>query len=365
MSLARTAVTVHIPALYCPIPPAIHPQSRLLQERSVRWLASFGLCRTQEARDQIFGIDAADFVSRLTPEADHERMQVFVDWAHLSLLFDDSYDLLSPVAAHHARAGFAPIAVKIMRTFEAPRSAVLSDTSAFTPALHDLAHRTHAITTPVQLRRMIEAQRIWLTCVAWEIEQKTTPTPPDLNDYIVLRMGTVGGLASSSWIEILNNTQAAETDMASPPVRALAEAAGLIVGIDQDLYSYGKDLWHQQHDGTPLLNIVHVLAHAYGYSAEEALTEAVILRNHVMALFLTLRSRILPTADPHLARYVTGLGHYIRGTADWGLHVERYRNPDGHSPNAIQIHHAFTDTPPSDTFAPVPPGIAWWWDQAT
>ncbi|MEV8318378.1 terpene synthase family protein [Streptomyces sp. NPDC059900] len=355
---------VCIPPLYCPIPAAIHPQHADMQLRALDWMAQFGFCADETSRRRVVAINGAEFVARMTPRGDPERMQVFVDWAHLSLLFDDTYDLLSDSSAGGALAGFAEMAVKLMRTFEAPQASMMPPDSPFSAPLHDLAQRTHRFATPVQLRRMVEAQRTWLSCVAWEIACKTRPEPPSLNDYVVLRMGTVGGIASSSWIEILNATEAPSHAIDSLPVRALSETAGLIVGMDEDLYSYGKDLWHQQRDGTPLLNIVSIVGHHLACSHEQALAEVVMMRDRLMNLFLTLRNQILRDACPALALYLTDLGHYIRGTADWGMHTDRYRNPDGASPHAVEIVHQWSETPSDTSLKPLPlPAIRWWWDQ--
>ncbi|GAB2809496.1 terpene synthase family protein [Streptomyces daliensis] len=357
-------IQVRIPPLYCPIPPAIHPQHADMQHRSMEWMTRYGFCSDEPCRVRTASINGAEFVARMTPAGDRERMQVFADWAHLSLLFDDLYDALPDASASTALCDFTGTAVKVMRTFEAPEASLMPDDSPFTAPLRDLARRTHRIATPVQLRRMVEAQRLWLSCVAWEIACKPRAHLLGLNDYIVLRMGTVGGTATSSWIEILNGTEAPDHEMDSPLVRALAESAGLIVGMDEDLYSYGKDLWHQRHDGTPLLNFVGVTAHELGCTHEKALLEVAAMRNQLMCLFLALRDRALRHAGPALTRYVTDLGHYIRANADWGTSAGRYRNPDGRSPDAVSIRHEWTDDAPDFSGEPLPlPAIAWWWHQ--
>ncbi|MFD5554649.1 hypothetical protein ACFWIA_12520 [Streptomyces sp. NPDC127068] len=359
------SITLDIPPLYCPIPSAIHPNHAELRRGTMRWLDRYGFCSDATVEARVRAINGAEFVARLTPGGDLERMQIFSDWAHLSLLFDDLYDSLPRPSAGAALARFAKTAVKVMRTFEAPDANLLDPHDPFTAPLRDLAGRTHRLASPVQMRRMIEAQRIWLSCVCWEIAHQTEGgSPPDLNDYTTLRMGTVGAVASSSWIEILNGSDDIPChEFDSYRTRAIAEIAGTIVGMDQDLYSWGKDLWHRQHDGTVAVNFVSVIAHDRACSDREAMIHLVRMRDRLMSLFLELRDLALASAGPELTRYLTDLGHYIRGTLDWGLGAERYRTPDGASPHSVRISHTWSSSPSDASPDPIPgiPSIAWWW----
>ena len=67
--MAVAPMCVEIPPRYCPLPTAVHPDTKLLQERGAKWLNSFGLCTQGHQRTRMLGNDCAGFYGRIMPEA--------------------------------------------------------------------------------------------------------------------------------------------------------------------------------------------------------------------------------------------------------------------------------------------------------
>ncbi|GAA3433970.1 terpene synthase family protein [Kutzneria kofuensis] len=104
---------------------------------------------------------------------------------------------------------------------------------------------------------------------------------PSLNDYAHMRQHTAGGLATTSWIEIVDGAEIPAAELDSPAVRALSELAFTIAAWDDDLFSYGKETWFARRE-TPSnckLNLIDIVALERGYSVEAALVESVELVN--------------------------------------------------------------------------------------
>lgn len=147
-------------------------------------------------------------------------------------------------------------------------------------------------------------------------------------------------------------------------MRALTELALTTAAFDDDLFSYGKELWIARAEGTPPsgLNLVEILRREHHLGRQEAIGRAVELGNRLTFRFLELRDQVLPRASTPLRAYVDHLTRLLPGNLEWGLRADRYRNPDGRHPGAVATSASTTTTPPADTSPPPIPSIRWWWD---
>jgi hypothetical protein len=357
---------IHIdpPPVYCPIAPAVHPLVSDIQRQSEDWMAQFDFWPDASGRQTVQAFNCAELACRMAPDGIPEHLQICADWFHLAFVWDEFYDRLPAAKAGGGLAQLAELAVKVIRTLRVPGAALLPESSPTSVALHDLAERLHRMSTPVQRRRIIDGQQDWLSAVAWEVASRSGTELPSLADYTAQRLYTVGGTAFTGWLDFLNGIEVSGNEWDAPAVRALTEISGIIVAIDNDLYSYAKDLWFQQHHGVLLLNYVSVLAAHFDCSVPAALEEAVRMRDRLMCLFLRLREQIARRASIDLNCYITGLGHFIRANIDYGNASLRYRNPDGRSPNATQSTMQFCNEPSDASLDPISiPHIAWWWGQ--
>ncbi|MFI9381535.1 hypothetical protein [Kutzneria sp. NPDC052558] len=346
---------VELPPRYCPVPVATHPDADLLESRGADWLSRYGL-----GGPRLWANDCAGFYGRIMPAAATERLQMAVDWCFLMFAFDDiNCDEVAPSTAGRQ---FVDIATRVVRALEVPDARL--DGDVFLEPVRDLARRAHKFGTPTQVRRLVEGHRAWYLGVLWELRCKLADVTPSLNDYAHLRQHTAGGLATTSWIEIVDGAEIPAAELDSPAVRALSELAFTIAAFDDDLFSYGKETWFARRETTPSdckLNLIDIMAREPG--VENALAESVELVNRMTYRFVQLRDAVLPSASEPLRHYLDCLSRLLRGNLEWGLQAQRYRNPDGRSPDAVHTVGSWTSRPPADAEAPPAiPSATWWWD---
>ncbi|WP_207957701.1 terpene synthase family protein [Streptomyces sp. YIM 98790] len=356
------AVTVEIPPRYCPLPTARHPDAAVLNRRSADWINGFGLCREGPRHTRMTDIDCGGFYGRIMPHAPANRLQLAVDWCVLMFTFDDMHCDEGPASSDPA--AFTGLAMRILRALEVPGAAVDTPGEPFLAAAADLARRGRAMGTATQARRVVDAHRSWFLGVLWEFGQRLRDSSPCLDDYAHIRRYTAGGEATLCWAEIIDGAQIPDRELDAPVVRALTELALTAAAFDDDLFSYGKELWLAAREPRPpccRLNLPDILAAERGLPTERALAEAVRLCNQLTLRFLQLRDRALAGAPEPLRRYVDHLSCLIPGNLEWGLRAGRYTNPDGRHPGAVRTTASFTETAPPAGAPPIP-SIAWWWD---
>jgi len=362
--MLHTALRVEIPPRYCPLPTATHPQEDLLAEHGAAWLNGFGLCTAEDQRTRMRGNDCAGFYGRIMPKAPADRLQLAVDWCYLMFAFDDNNCDEGPAST--ATGEFVDLAARVVRVLEAPDAFMGGVGDVFLPPVRDLALRGRGWGTATHIQRAGDGHRAWCLGVLWEFGCRSMDVTPSLNDYAHMRQHTAAGIATTCWMEIIDGAEIPDREMNSPAVRALAELAFTTAGWDDDLFSYGKELWFAGREQVPTrckLNLVDILIEERGYTFEQALWEAVQLCNRLTHRFLELRDQVWPRASAPLRDYLDHLTHMLRGNIEWGLQAGRYRNPDGRSPDAVTTVGSWTEFPPAGTSTPPPiPSIAWWWD---
>ncbi|MBB2910322.1 hypothetical protein FHS43_001585 [Streptosporangium becharense] len=357
-----TPLRIDLPPAYCPIPAEINDNFEECKRRGLSWMGEHGFCPDDAARLRVADTDSAEWCAQAMPHAGPERLQVATDWTYLMFVFDDLFCDTGESSTN--TNAFVEAAARIMHLFEAPDGATMDAANPFTAPIRDLALRVRRCATPAQVRRWIEAHRTWLLGVAWQIAAQSSGTRLSLNDYTVMRLGTCGGLPCAAMVE---EEEVPASELNGPKVRALTEAACLTAGWDNDLASYGKELWYAQQTSDArqgiATNLVDVLIDLHGYTRDQALQEATRMRDHTTHLFVRLREQVLPTASAPLRHYVNALGTSMRATVDVGVTTARYTNPDGAHPGAVHITSSLTDRPPVGAADPLPiPAIAWWWD---
>ncbi|MGK5553373.1 terpene synthase family protein [Actinomadura kijaniata] len=359
----QAAIQVELPPRYCPLPAARHPDEARLAQRTQAWIDGFGIALTPRQQVRMRGNDCPGFYGRIMPTAPTERLQLAVDWCTLMFLFDDAQCDEGPASTDPHQ--FTTLAAGILRTLETPTAGTLTG-GLFDAPVQDLARRTHQWATPVQARRGVEGHRAWFFGVLWEFAHRLADRTPALNDYAHMRQHTAAGTATLAFAEIIDGQEIPAAEMEAPAVRALTEVAITTAALDDDLFSYGKELWQAARTPTPSrcrLNLPDILRTERHLQQPQALRQAVELCNQLTLRFLQLRERVLPGASQPLRRYVEHLSHLIPGNLEWGLRADRYTNPDGHHPGAVATTATFTQTAPPTGPPPIP-SIAWWWDRA-
>lgn len=336
-----------LPGFYCPIEPAIHPDVASIEEKAYEWLAErdhFGSDPARVRRSR-----SAEFCARMTPHGLRDRLQIAVEWAYWGFAFDDAYCDSPPWNTR--TAAFARLAGRLLRMLESPGSEVPEPHDYLRP-LADLAERFARVGTPVQYRRWVLAQRAWLSGVLWQIGNQADAIMPSLDDYLAMRINSAAGEPVTAMIELVTGPEIPADELESPAVRACAEMARMLASLDNDIQSYAKDIQYDEADQ----NIVNVLVNQRRCLREDALHDATAIRDRIMCRFLDLREKTAPRRSGPTRRYLSDLGHVVRGNLDWGFRTPRYQVL-GSTPG-----ERWADGPSDDSADPPASTIAWWWD---
>ncbi|GGY09866.1 terpene synthase family protein [Streptomyces minutiscleroticus] len=350
-----TTTSLTIPPFYCPIEPAVHPAVDEVARRATEWIDRFGFCPSETARAWTLGSASAEFYGRFAPDAHLEPLVLAACWTYWAFTFDDVH--CDEGELRDKPAEFAAYAGHVQRALETPGPQHYDD--PFTAAIHDLGESFRACASPTQVRRFIAAHRAWLTGAHWQIANRARCHMPDLDEYVTMRIHASGGEPVYAMLEIANQAEIPAAELDSPAVCALTEMAILVAALDNDWHSLAKET--AALDQTEQ-NVPHLLMHHHNRTAAEAATQTAALRDRILCRFLTLRERLRPHAGPALQRYLTDLGHGIRGNIDWALHVHRYLTASqGEIPNSAPAA-VWSDHPSDSSRTPPPlPSISWWW----
>jgi terpene synthase-like protein len=367
-SAASQAIDVDIPPLFCPFPYAIHPEYQAMDQRCLTWLTQVGVSQVEQAKALLAVGNWAEGLACSYPVGAREAVQLVIDWAVFYAVVDDMFTELGPLGRDLAR--LAKHLSRMLRTLEVPNSGLTGDTP-FERAWRDIAQRCFDLAPPQVFRRWVQGHRAHFACVAWHQSFLVAGRLPNLNEYISLRGGAVGTAPSAAMVELTRGCEVPSEEMDSPAARALHEAWAFLHGCDNDLISYGKELWDARHarttaetSATPF-NIVGLMMHERGCDLPEALAQTVTLRNQVMLLLLRLVERLRRRASAPMRTYLDGVGPNIRGVLDWYLcpRTTRYTNPDGKSPGAVRYAFDIIETAPAARQVPTDlPTMSWWWD---
>ncbi|MFJ7995952.1 hypothetical protein ACIQ7D_02050 [Streptomyces sp. NPDC096310] len=352
VSEQRLAQQLPAVPFYCPVPPARHRSGDTLNDRTVRWMRGQRLDHDERQLKRLALCDFGGLAASTMPYGRLEPLALMAKLHAVLFSLDDGVcDESGATADLLARE-----TSRIMRAMEAPE-ARSADDSPHTAALRRIRQELEPYASPRQLRRVVEAMRVYTSGLAWEASWRLDARLPSVDDYVTLWMRAIGMAPSTAMIEIVGGFSVSDEDLQDPRVRALTEITWTLVSWDNDLYSRNKELERADDD----LNLIDVVCQEQGCDAQRALVRVVAMRDRVMVLFERLSAQVMDEADDGLRRYVRGLGQFVRGHLDWASRCPRYtassgpRTPPG---------GWWKQQPADNSLEPLPvPTIAWWWDQ--
>jgi hypothetical protein len=334
-------------AVFCPIPPAIHPCVGALEASSSQWLARYHYFGDEGHRHALLATNAAEFAARVAPYAITERLQIASDWDYWGFAFDDRSDD-GPFATDVA--AFTRYAHRLIRLLEL-RGPRLLDPDPLAAGLLDISTRFASYVSPAKHRHWVQAHRAWLFGVAAQVSAAEV----DLDEYVAIRLNNAAGEVVTVMCELVGGYDVPLDEYHGPAVRALTEMSRLVAALDNDLHSYAKTLRLYEKNQQ---NIIGIIARCDECSVHTAVAKAICLRDRIMCRFVELsaQQRRL-SADTR--RYIQDLGFVIRGNIDWALTAPRY-TAHGQS----QTHTFSVAALPADCsrHSPGIRSIDWWWN---
>lgn len=352
---------VTVPALYCPIPAAIHPSVDELQKRSNEWLDRFQLYPSEAQRNRLMHGGSGMLAARMCPNGREELLQVKSDFNMWVIAFDDEYcdeGLLSD------RPGEIIEAVCRMHRVAEVTEMIMDERERYGLAMRDLRMRLDALASPEDGARFLETVRAFMMGEVRKVGYVARRQRPGLDDYAAVRLYMGGAMVSPIFTATVNGVRLPVAHLADRRVRALTEMAAFLTTWAPDLFSAGKDIARSPDGFSPIDAIQRDKALRTGNpgTREDAQAEAAALWERVMMLYLRLHQRVLAGAPADLAGYLHGLHPYIRGSLDWCRETSRYRYQNGVDGAEIMRPGELHSTPPKHSEEPIPiPAIAWWW----
>lgn len=306
---------LHLPPLYCPIDAAVHPELDSIERDSRAWLDRFRLYTSDIDRAWIIARHYPEAMARIYPLGITDRVALTARWLHWIFYVDDVR--METATTPDKLPAAIGLTSHLLRVMESPAAEPAADRTGPVAAMQSLMSSVQAVATPTQLSRFVEAHRKWFHAILWGM---SNPAPAGLDEFLHLRMLNAGGAASLCWSEITTGEEIPGAEFHSPAMRALQESSFLMMALDNDLLSYNRELLI---DGTTL-NIVMLLARLNDCPPEEALRQAVALRDRLTTLFLRLREQEHAGMSAAGRAYVADLAYAIRSNLDWGSHSARY-----------------------------------------
>lgn len=338
-------MTCSLPPLWCPLPPARHPDWVQLDRDAVGFVSEQGLYCSDDQLRRLASTRVGDLVARVSPHGHRPALQVATDFYLWLFAFDDAY--CDEGALSNDPGGLCLETSRILRAAELRTYA---GGNRYAHALADISRRLDATATCVQNARWREALRGYFHFQSWEAEYRRRRETPPLEEYVVARLQSGAVKVCFTLLDITDGYELPADEFETPLMRGLMEMACAVIDWDNDIASYTKET-QRGHD---TINLRDIFTHEHGLDADAALSEALRLRDHVLARFLHLSDAYTGTSE-HTRRYIRSLGHWIRGNLDWQNSTHRYGTT-----------HPVIDrrTPPVSGPLHIE-NIAWWWDDTS
>ncbi|KAA8886200.1 hypothetical protein F3087_26795 [Nocardia colli] len=334
--------------LYCPIPATPHSSFTDLDRQAFAWIRDYDLV-SGSWLDEMEQAGPLRLLAAACPDGIPERMQLVAEfwlWAYAldDTFFDGGIFTGDPSGACQALR-------PLLRALEFPGESLVQD-DAWTAALRSLRRQLETIGTPMQIHRWAAAAREMLFSLVCETAYIHRETLPGLRDYLTLRMETSGAKHHLLLIDFTHGYELTYEQLTAPPVRAVSEACCVLLGIDNDLFSYARE---SATEGTLRLNAVDVLTRDRDLSIPQAFAEVIRIRNQIMSGFLHLSVDIIAEADAGIAHYTHNLGQWVRANLDWSARTQRYAAFTATGSSALP-HLEICDSPTVTT------GSHQWWE---
>lgn len=347
---------VKLPHIACPLLLASYPNAEKYSAGTVAWIDRWELYSDHQHRERLSNINCGQLATLMYPDCKSDAlMQVMTDYVAWAFSFDDEYCDEGGMSEQPTASALAM--QHMQRALESPE-VIIDPTDRYALALRDIRQRIDTLASPLHGARFVTVQRGYFFV---EIN-KLLHQVPDFNDCATLRLSSGGGLVFPVLAHIAAVNPISQSDLDSRRMWAMTEMAAMIVVWDSDIYSYGKEL-AREPDGRQH-NICAWLHYHQHCSHDDAVVQAVDIRNRTFSLYLRLRADLLARMSPEIKQYIRGLDGYIRGGFEWIQDNRRYRYKNGVDGELAYVGGDIAEAlPPLDEGTPIPVGsLAWWWE---
>ncbi|MFF9896894.1 hypothetical protein [Streptomyces longispororuber] len=359
-----TYTPLPVPPLYCPFTPRRSPHAETVGARSITWMERFDLFKDASHREYTRRARVGDFVGLGIPDGRAETLQAGTNYCNWLFAFDDA--LCDETLGGTTPATLAPYLNRLSRALHTPRAPLLRE-DKWAASLLDIRDDLARQGTPAQVYRWTDQVDAYFSGLVWEAAIRQVPRSAGLDDYLMMWQSSSAALSALAFIEIAQSYVLTAEEYHDPRVHALHDVSVALIAWHNDITSYNKEAFREQHFGYPeAMNLVPVLARHHDCSPRQALGTAAAMHDRAMRRLQVLAEYTAADSSPRLTRYVAALTDWVAGSLHWHLTSGRYNNPN----NPGQDLAPHVDMPAAVT-RPADPGrldeplttpvAAWWW----
>ncbi|MER6913023.1 hypothetical protein ABT354_15250 [Streptomyces sp. NPDC000594] len=307
-----------IPRLDQPFPVLLHPETAAVHRETLAWSEATGLLgpeHTERLDRQRIGW----LTGYTAPGATRAGLRLCADWSLVLYGVDDGYCDEGDFGAR--TTDMARMCGRLTRLLDDPHQTV-PDAGRCATALGDVRLRVAESGTPAQLDRWCAAVRDYLAALVWEASHRATGEIPGLGDYLALRESGSAVHTVLNLLDLAGGYEVPAADWLDPSLVRLRRLIAHVVGWDNDLYSYAKEL----ADTRAVNNLVTVLARHHDIPVAEAVT--VLVGMHDRAIEgIRAECRALAAGEPHpdTLRYAKTILHWVSGNTAFSFESTRYQ----------------------------------------
>ncbi|KAH9173525.1 terpenoid synthase [Lactarius sanguifluus] len=295
-------------------PRRINPHHNEVKAAAVAWIRSFGAFspKAQEVYDRC---DFILFASLGYPWHDKARLRTGGDLANLIFVYDEFSDTGNEAEVQ----AMANVMVDALRNPHTPRPEGEWIGGEIARQFWELAIKT---TSPQAQKRFIKVFDAYAQAVVQEAADRGHKYVRSVQEYLEVRRDTIGGRPAFSMIELDLNLP--DEVVEHPAIEDMTAWAVDMLILDNDLASYNVE----QARGDDGHNIVTIVMHEHKTDIQGAMIWVHEYHKELEAKFMDRYENGIPKfgepVDTELARYLDGIGNFVRANDQWNFETERY-----------------------------------------
>ncbi|BBH52070.1 terpene synthase family protein [Fluviispira sanaruensis] len=327
--------------LYYPFPHLINPFMESAKNPSIDWLKEYNLIENKVEYEKTVALRAWVVVSYAYPNASFEMLTLFSDWINWIFLADDEYD--------EQLLGQDPI--KISKVLEAYFNIICFKEAEYnnkiTIALKNLMARLKEKSNPRWLAQYQKSMEHYFEGCLKESFYRAAKEVPNLNDYLKLRLLSVGMYSFFDMIELTMSEELPQYFKISPEYFLFRDMASNVCGWANDIYSFPKEFRH----GEPCNLLTALMSHEM-IPFEKAFEKTVDLHNQEVNHFIELEKKVIAEIIDEkeiqiVQEWIDGLKNWMVGAWCWTLESGRYQVDLNDATNRVFFEDSSSERVPS------------------
>lgn len=309
--------TIHLPELYCPFPSAISPHVEAVQRQVNQWMVSRRYLETEAALTRFKAGRFAWVTGRAHPEASFESVLLVATYMSWLFMVDDLCDEASLGREPERLRAQHQELIEHMWNPRPPRG----NESPLVAGLAELWERMRVRAAPGWAERFTHSFESYTLGCQWEAENRAAGRVPRLAEYLERRRQTSAVYLFFDLIELAEQMSLPAATLEQ--IHELRVRANDGVAWFNDMVSLEKEV-----RAGDVHNLILILRHEGGVSAQAAMERAARLFNARMREYVELEQHLLSSGagvEEPLQRYLKGMRCWVRGNMDWSYETGRYR----------------------------------------